>query len=88
MFTRDVSEHNVNTTPPPNAIVRPRTGWFSQPTGAGSYFGPPAPRAILDTNGDYIYLLASSPTQHSNPRYQGSRNVEGGNTNLQTTIFG
>jgi hypothetical protein len=88
MFTRDVSRHNVNTTPPPNAIVRPRTGWFSQPTGAGSYFNPPTPRSIRDTNGDYIYMVANSPTEHSNPRFQGTAHVAGGNERLTTTIFG
>ena len=87
MFTRNVSTHNQNTNATPNAVVRPSGAWFAQPVGAGAYFNPPVPRSIRDTNGDYIYLLARTPTQHSNPRFQGKARVSGGNENLQTTIF-
>lgn len=86
MFTRSV-EHNGRTQVAPNAIVRPRTGWFSNPVNSGYYFNPPTPVGIRDTNGDYVYLLANTPTQHSNPRYQGKARVTGDNEHLTTTIF-
>ena len=87
MFTRRV-RHNQNTGQEVSTIVRPRGAWFAQPVGAGAYFAPPLARGVMDTNGDFIYLLAPTPTQHSNPRYGGTARVTGGNEHLTTTIFG
>lgn len=82
MMTRPL-RHNQATQFAPNAVARNYpSSLFADPVGA--VFSPPLPRGIRDTNGDFIYILANSPTQHSNPRYGGTRYV---NQRLTTTIF-